>query len=143
LHWRDIALAWRRIAWPLMKRKQSCHTEGFRPDRFRTLLSLAVAVLFAFQGILVNSHVHLPMAPTGLAIAQSVQVNHHKTQTPDADSTCALCLAAALIGSYAQPPMIILLVPVEFLLLERTHFDHLRIIPAHHRAWQSRAPPIA
>jgi hypothetical protein len=125
-----------------MKRKQSRRAEILRPDRLRTLLSLTVAVLFAFQCILVNSHVHLPTTPQEGATAQSAQADHHKTQTPDADTTCALCLAAALIGSYAPPPAILLLVPAEFLPLERTYFVRHHTIPAYHRAWQSRAPPI-
>jgi hypothetical protein len=125
-----------------MKRKQSCRAEVLRPDRLRTLLSLTVAVLFAFQSILVNSHVHWPLVSKGAPIAQSVLADHHKTQAPDADTTCALCLAAALIGSYTPPPAIRLLVPAEFLPLERTYFVRHHTIPAYHRAWQSRAPPI-
>ena len=103
---------------------------------------MTVAVLFAFQSILVNSHVHLPLASKGGAIAQSVLADHHKTQAPDADSSCALCLAAALIGSYAPPPAILLFVPAELQPLVRTYFVRHRTIPAHHRAWQSRAPPV-
>jgi hypothetical protein len=126
----------------MMKRKQSCRAEILRPDRLRTLLSLTVAALFAFQCILVNSHVHLPMTSNGAPIAKSVPADHHKIQAPDADTSCALCLAAALIGSYAPPPVILLSVPAEFLPLKRTYFVLHHTIPAHHRAWQSRAPPV-
>ena len=135
-----------------MKHKQSCRTESRRPDRFRAqaLLSLALAVLFAFQGILVNSHVHLPVlsessaiAPLATAGSSTVQVNHHKTQTPDMDGTCALCLAVALIGAYSLPAVVLLHLPAEFLSLERAYSVYRHTVPVHHRAWQSRAPPIA
>lgn len=106
------------------------------------LLSFVLALLFAVQGILINSHVHLPVMPLShSAGTQWALAEHHKTGAPDADAACALCLAAALIGNYAPPPAVLLPVPMEFVLLERAYFVQHPTIPAHHRAWQSRAPP--
>lgn len=125
-----------------MNRQKNIKANVAKPVMFRRrmVLPFVLALLFAVQGILINSHVHLPVVPLSHS-AVTQRAEHHKTGFPDPDAACALCLAAALIGTYAPPPVVLLPVPMEFVLLERAYFVPRPAIPAHHRAWQSRAPP--
>jgi len=131
-----------------MKRSATRRAQGVRPIRFRAqpLLSLALAVLFAFQGFLGNTHVHLsPLAgaPTAHSDAPHTALAGGKAQTPDTDGVCVLCMAAALVGSYSLPPAIIVYQPADFLSLARANSVHYIAFLAPRGAWQSRAPPIA
>lgn len=131
-------------------------TQAFRTDAARpvknwalSLLSLTMALLFAFQGFLVNTHVHLAAQQSaGSSIihqseSKVSQSNHGKSPAPDRDGACTLCLVAALAGVYTLPSAALLLQPAEFLAGECTHAALRLLIHIPHRAWQSRAPPIA
>ena len=137
-----------------MRRREPCRADGVRASWFRarSLLSLALAMVFAFQGFLVNTHVHLPALPpagslTGHLAAtaglQPASAHDHKTQTPDGDGICVLCLAAALVGTYSLPPAVVVHQPADFLPLKRAYSARRHTVHAQHLAWQSRAPPVA
>jgi hypothetical protein len=131
-----------------MKRTATRRAQGVRPIRFRAqpLLSLALAVLFAFQGFLVNTHVHLlPLAGAPIAYSDAAHtvLADDKAPVPDTDGVCSLCMAAALVGTYSLPPAIIVYRPADFRPLERANSVHYIAFLAPRSAWQSRAPPIA
>jgi len=138
-----------------MRRREPYRADGVGPDWFRarSLLSLALAVVFAFQGFLVNTHVHLPAPlPAGGSLIghlattaglQTATAHDHKTQTPDGDGICVLCLAAALVGTYSLPPAVVVHQPADFLPLKRAYSARRHTVHAQHLAWQSRAPPVA
>ena len=137
-----------------MRRREPYRTDGVRPDWFRarSLLSLALAVVFAFQSFLVNTHVHLPALPPAGSLTghlattaglQTATAHDHKMQTPDGDGICVLCLAAALVGTYSLPPAVVVHQPADFVPLKRAYSARRHTVLAQRFAWQSRAPPAA
>lgn len=116
-----------------------------RPVRIgRRLALLWLAVAMLFQGLVIQTHVHLGADPSNVVIASARTIG----AAVDAQKggpvvpTCLLCEEQALFGAYiiGEPPTIVAAVATIF------HYSTISLpslaFRAASHAWQSRAPPI-
>lgn len=110
------------------------------------LLALAALIAIAWQGLVVQTHVHPDAdgwrAP-GHALVQPGAASARGHQPAERPSHCVLCREKALSGNYVQPePVVIRLPAAAFVVAAALVLPNLIDLKRSH-AWRSRGPPPA
>jgi hypothetical protein len=115
------------------------------PGHQRRGPAFVLAALFAvlLQAFVVQTHIHAPAAPIGIAVEQTSDAAHAEVSAPSDHQTvtCAVCQTLAGGGGLmlvADAPSF----DAPHAVNEAAVFALPRAPPSASHAWQSRAPPI-
>ena len=108
----------------------------------RRFVTLAALLVFTWQCILVQSHVHGPQAvPSGSHVVKVSAPVAPAGPDNDDPANCPLCQEMLHAGTYVTPVAAILYLPVAAVFIAAPVFAAVRqrVTPSHN--WQGRAPP--
>jgi hypothetical protein len=116
-------------------------------DMLSRALLLLVALAFASQTYLVQTHIHMPAsgkaASPDVLDYQAPPAGHGKAPAKDDPANCPLCQQFASAGQFVTPAAAATLLPsfsvsvIEFVVVAAN------LVPAASHFWQGRAPPHA
>lgn len=128
------------MTWMSRSRRQT----GAAPRARRPAFALAALFAVLLQAFVVQTHIHAPAAPIGVAIERSASVSgdagiHVSAADEHQAFACVVCQTLAGAGHVLATPVTGLLAAEA--LTEAATYTLARAPPAASHSWQSRAPP--
>ena len=106
------------------------------------LVTLFALIVFAFQGYLVQTHIHgAPLSTPVQFSAPSATSAPAGQSDPYNPASCPLCQEIVQAGAFVTPDIITLPLQLDWIVFLRPAALPDAITIAHSPGWQSRAPP--